>query len=259
MRRSSRCVRARSTTWRRPRSCRRRGSSRGRRTRAIMGSCAAILEAVRDLDSGDARVRVGLRRDVRRRAGEPAARGHAVPADATRTRSPSSPRTSSSACCALTTGCTPARASPSTTSPSAGPSSSSRAGSRAPPPRSASGLQQELTLGSMEAVRDWSFAGDIMHGAWLMLQQEQPDDYVLASGVPHTVAELARDGVRVRGPGRRALRARGSDRWCVRAESTPERGRPAQGARSGSAGSRGSTSRSWWSGWCARTCARCGP
>jgi len=53
------------------------------------------------------------------------------------------------------------------------------------------GLQEELTLGSLEAVRDWSFAGDIVHGAWLMLQQERPDDYVLASGVPHTVAEFA--------------------------------------------------------------------
>jgi GDPmannose 4,6-dehydratase len=54
------------------------------------------------------------------------------------------------------------------------------------------GLQDELTLGSLDAVRDWSFAGDIMEGAWLMLQQEQPEDYVLASGVPHTVAELAK-------------------------------------------------------------------
>ncbi len=53
------------------------------------------------------------------------------------------------------------------------------------------GLQQELFLGSLDAVRDWSFAGDIVYGAWLMLQQEQPDDYILASGVPHTVAELA--------------------------------------------------------------------
>jgi GDPmannose 4,6-dehydratase len=41
-------------------------------------------------------------------------------------------------------------------------------------------------------VRDWSFAGDVMHGAWLMLQQDAPGDYVLASGVAHTVAELAR-------------------------------------------------------------------
>jgi GDPmannose 4,6-dehydratase len=54
------------------------------------------------------------------------------------------------------------------------------------------GRQQELTLGALDAVRDWSFAGDIMYGAWLMLQQEHADDYVLASGVPHTVAELAR-------------------------------------------------------------------
>jgi GDPmannose 4,6-dehydratase len=53
------------------------------------------------------------------------------------------------------------------------------------------GLREELTLGSLQAVRDWSFAGDIVRGAWLMLQQEHPDDYVLASGVPHTVAEFA--------------------------------------------------------------------
>jgi GDPmannose 4,6-dehydratase len=54
------------------------------------------------------------------------------------------------------------------------------------------GLQQELRLGALDAVRDWSFAGDIVRGAWLMLQQEHAEDYVLASGVPHTVAELAR-------------------------------------------------------------------
>jgi GDPmannose 4,6-dehydratase len=54
------------------------------------------------------------------------------------------------------------------------------------------GLQSELTLGDVSAVRDWSFAGDVVYGAWLMLQQEQPGDYILASGVPHTVAELAR-------------------------------------------------------------------
>ncbi len=54
------------------------------------------------------------------------------------------------------------------------------------------GLQDELTLGSLDAIRDWSFAGDIMRGAWLMLQQDTPADYVLASGVPHTVAEFAR-------------------------------------------------------------------
>jgi GDPmannose 4,6-dehydratase len=54
------------------------------------------------------------------------------------------------------------------------------------------GQRQELTLGALDAVRDWSFAGDIVRGAWLMLQQDTPDDYILASGVPRTVAELAR-------------------------------------------------------------------
>jgi GDPmannose 4,6-dehydratase len=53
------------------------------------------------------------------------------------------------------------------------------------------GLQQDLTLGALDAVRDWSFAGDIVRGAWMMLQQERPGDYILASGVPRTVAEFA--------------------------------------------------------------------
>jgi len=53
------------------------------------------------------------------------------------------------------------------------------------------GLQDELVLGDLDAVRDWSFAGDMMLGAWLMLQQERPRDYVLASGVGRTVREFA--------------------------------------------------------------------
>lgn len=53
------------------------------------------------------------------------------------------------------------------------------------------GLAEQVTLGSLDAVRDWSFAGDIMYGAWLALQQPKPDDYVLASGVGRTVAQLA--------------------------------------------------------------------
>jgi GDPmannose 4,6-dehydratase len=53
------------------------------------------------------------------------------------------------------------------------------------------GLGEDLTLGDLQAVRDWSFAGDIVRGAWLMLQQERPEDYVLASGVPRTVGEFA--------------------------------------------------------------------
>ena len=53
------------------------------------------------------------------------------------------------------------------------------------------GLAEEVELGDLSAVRDWSFAGDVMRGAWLMLQQEQPDDYILSSGAGHTVAEFA--------------------------------------------------------------------
>jgi GDPmannose 4,6-dehydratase len=53
------------------------------------------------------------------------------------------------------------------------------------------GLAQEVTLGDLSAVRDWSFAGDVVRGAWLALQQEQPEDYVFAGGVGRTVAELA--------------------------------------------------------------------
>lgn len=54
------------------------------------------------------------------------------------------------------------------------------------------GLADEVVLGDLSAVRDWSFAGDVVRGAWLMLQQPQADDYVLASGIPHTVADFAR-------------------------------------------------------------------
>ena len=53
------------------------------------------------------------------------------------------------------------------------------------------GLADHVVLGDLSAVRDWSFAGDVMRGVWLMLQQDEPDDYVLASGVGHTVGELA--------------------------------------------------------------------
>ena len=87
------------------------------------------------------------------------------------------------------------------------------------------GLQQELTLGDLAAVRDWSFAGDIMYGAWLMLQQERPEDYILASGVPHTVADFAHAAFAcVDLDAERYLRV---DHALVRAvESTPSVGDP---------------------------------
>jgi len=53
------------------------------------------------------------------------------------------------------------------------------------------GRLDRVTLGDLDAIRDWSFAGDVMRGAWMMLQEDRPDDYILASGIPHTVADLA--------------------------------------------------------------------
>jgi GDPmannose 4,6-dehydratase len=53
------------------------------------------------------------------------------------------------------------------------------------------GRADHLELGDVDAVRDWSFAGDTVRGAWLMLRQQEPNDYILASGVGRTVGELA--------------------------------------------------------------------
>jgi GDPmannose 4,6-dehydratase len=53
------------------------------------------------------------------------------------------------------------------------------------------GIDSEVMLGDLFAIRDWSFAGDVVRGAWLMLQQDEPADYIVASGVGHTVAEFA--------------------------------------------------------------------
>jgi len=52
------------------------------------------------------------------------------------------------------------------------------------------GLQNKLYLGNLDAKRDWGFAGDYVEAMWLMLQQEQPDDYVIATGETHSIREL---------------------------------------------------------------------
>ncbi len=52
------------------------------------------------------------------------------------------------------------------------------------------GLSKELRLGNLDARRDWGFAGDYVEAMWLMLQQDQPDDYVVATGETHTVKKL---------------------------------------------------------------------
>ena len=52
------------------------------------------------------------------------------------------------------------------------------------------GLQQELAMGNLEAQRDWGFAGDYVEAMWMMLQQDDADDYVIATGETHSVERL---------------------------------------------------------------------
>jgi GDPmannose 4,6-dehydratase len=55
------------------------------------------------------------------------------------------------------------------------------------------GLANELRLGNLEARRDWGFAGDYVRAMWLMLQQDTPDDYVVATGETHSVEEFVEE------------------------------------------------------------------
>src|SRR5262245_13194045 len=54
------------------------------------------------------------------------------------------------------------------------------------------GLARELRLGNLDAKRDWGFAGDYVKAMWLMLEQERPDDFVIATGTTHQVRDLVR-------------------------------------------------------------------
>ena len=52
------------------------------------------------------------------------------------------------------------------------------------------GLQDELVLGNLDPKRDWGYAGDYVKAMWSMLQQDEPDDYVVATGETHSVEEF---------------------------------------------------------------------
>jgi GDPmannose 4,6-dehydratase len=54
------------------------------------------------------------------------------------------------------------------------------------------GLQDQLKMGNLDARRDWGFAGDYVKAMWLMLQQDKPEDYVIATGISHSVKDLVR-------------------------------------------------------------------
>jgi GDPmannose 4,6-dehydratase len=56
-----------------------------------------------------------------------------------------------------------------------------------------SGLQNALYLGNLEAKRDWGYAGDYVEGMWRIVQRDEPDDYVLATGETHSVGEFCEE------------------------------------------------------------------
>ena len=61
------------------------------------------------------------------------------------------------------------------------------------------GIQKKLTLGNLDASRDWGFAGDYVRGMWMMLQHDKPDDWVLATGETYTVKQYLEEAFKVVG------------------------------------------------------------
>jgi GDPmannose 4,6-dehydratase len=80
------------------------------------------------------------------------------------------------------------------------------------------GLQETVELGNLDARRDWGFAGDYVEAMWLMLQQEQPDDYVIATGETHSIRELLDV----------AFRHVGIEDWSAHVTQNPAFMRPAE-------------------------------
>jgi GDPmannose 4,6-dehydratase len=54
------------------------------------------------------------------------------------------------------------------------------------------GMEKELKMGNLDARRDWGYAGDYVEAMWMMLQQDRPDDYVIATGISHSVKDLVK-------------------------------------------------------------------
>jgi GDPmannose 4,6-dehydratase len=84
--------------------------------------------------------------------------------------------------------------------------------------RIALGLQDKITLGNLDAARDWGYAGDFVEAMWLMLQEDEPQDYVIATGETHTIRELLE----------LAFGAAGIEGWERYVESDPRFMRPAE-------------------------------
>ena len=79
-------------------------------------------------------------------------------------------------------------------------------------------LQDSITLGNLDASRDWGYAGDYVEAMWMMLQQDAPDDYVIATGETHTIRELLEN----------AFALAGIDDWESHVKQDPRFYRPAE-------------------------------
>ena len=99
------------------------------------------------------------------------------------------------------------------------------------------GLQEQLSLGNLDACRDWGFAGDDVEAMWLMLQQDSPDDYVVATGESHSVGEFVEAAFRAVGidDWRAHVRLRGGisaqQRWTSSSAMPRRRGESWDGSR----------------------------
>jgi GDPmannose 4,6-dehydratase len=80
------------------------------------------------------------------------------------------------------------------------------------------GLQHELVMGTLDSKRDWGYAGDYVRAMWLMLQQDEPDDYVVATGQTHSVEEFVIQ----------AFAEAGIDNWQDYVRQDPKFFRPAE-------------------------------
>ncbi len=80
------------------------------------------------------------------------------------------------------------------------------------------GLQDSLVMGTLDSKRDWGYAGDYVKAMWLMLQQDEPDDYVVATGETHSVAEFVE----------RAFAEVGIENWQDYVQQDPKFYRPAE-------------------------------
>ncbi len=80
------------------------------------------------------------------------------------------------------------------------------------------GLQDGITMGNIDSSRDWGYAGDYVEAMWMMLQQDEPDDYVIATGETHTIRELLDV----------AFKHAGIDDWAGYVKQDPRFYRPAE-------------------------------